>query len=256
MVEPHGSLEESWFGLKVDVTPGVWARAVPVLVYGQPAYRLSTSDMILHLAVHAAFHVIMGASVFVQLYDIGRVVETWGGISADATTRMQGCRLLHGGYDTVSAGPHSERGIVPSGPIRVLFLCTGNSARSQIAEALLRASGGPDFEVTSAGTEPHGVNPYTIRVLAEVGIDWSAARSKAVTEFIGRPFDYVVTVCDRARQACPFLPGRHRQLHWDLEDPAEAEGADAEKLEAFRRTRALLDAHLAEFVELARRARP
>lgn len=77
MVEPHGSLEESWFGLKVDVTPGVWARAVSVSLYGQPAYRLSTSDMILHLTVHAVFHVIMGASVFVQLYDIGRVIETW-----------------------------------------------------------------------------------------------------------------------------------------------------------------------------------
>jgi hypothetical protein len=77
MVEPHGSLEESWFGLKVDITPGVWARAVPISLYSQPAYRLSTSDMLLHLAVHAAFHVIMGASVFVQLYDIGRVVETY-----------------------------------------------------------------------------------------------------------------------------------------------------------------------------------
>jgi hypothetical protein len=77
MIEPHGSLEESWFGLKVDITPGVWARAVPVSLGGQPAYRLSTSDMMLHLTVHAAFHVIMGASVFAQLYDIGRVIETW-----------------------------------------------------------------------------------------------------------------------------------------------------------------------------------
>jgi len=77
MIEPHGSLEESWFGLKVDITPGVWTRAVPVSLGGQPAYRLSTSDMMLHLTVHAAFHVIMGASVFVQLYDIGRVIETW-----------------------------------------------------------------------------------------------------------------------------------------------------------------------------------
>ncbi len=77
MIEPHGSLEESWFGLKVDITPGVWARAVPLSLGGQPAYRLSTSDMILHLTVHAAFHVIMGASVFVQLYDIGRVLDTW-----------------------------------------------------------------------------------------------------------------------------------------------------------------------------------
>lgn len=77
MVEPHGSLEEAWFGLKVDITPGVWERAVPISLYDQPAYRLSTSDMVLHLTVHAAFHVIMGASVFVQLYDMGRVLETW-----------------------------------------------------------------------------------------------------------------------------------------------------------------------------------
>jgi hypothetical protein len=77
MVEPHGSLEESWFGLKVNITPGVWERAVPVTLHGQPACRLSTNDLVIHLAVHAAFHVIMGASVFVQLYDLGRVIETW-----------------------------------------------------------------------------------------------------------------------------------------------------------------------------------
>ena len=77
MVEPHGSLEEAWFGLKVDITPGVWQRVEPVLLHGQPCYRLSTADMLLHLAVHAAFHVIMGAAVFVQLYDIRRVGETW-----------------------------------------------------------------------------------------------------------------------------------------------------------------------------------
>lgn len=77
MVEPHGSLEESWFGLKVNITPGVWERAVPLTLHGQPAYRLSTNDLVIHLAVHAVFHVIMGASVFVQLYDLGRVIETW-----------------------------------------------------------------------------------------------------------------------------------------------------------------------------------
>ena len=99
-------------------------------------------------------------------------------------------------------------------PIRVLFVCTGNSARSQIAEALLRDFGGADFEVNSAGTEPHGVNPFTVRVLDEIGIDWSGARSKSVTEFIGQPFDYVITVCDRARQTCPVFPGNHNTMHW------------------------------------------
>src|SRR5450759_4647592 len=89
-------------------------------------------------------------------------------------------------------------------PIRVLFLCTGNSARSQIAEALLAHDGGKDFDAHSAGTEPKGVNPYTIRVLSELGIDWSRAKSKSVTEFLDRPWDYVITVCERARRACPL----------------------------------------------------
>jgi len=140
-------------------------------------------------------------------------------------------------------------------PIRVLFVCTGNSARSQIAEALLRDFGGSDFEVNSAGTEPHGVNPYTVRVLDEIGIDWSGARSKSVTEFIGQPFDYVITVCDRARQTCPVFPGDHNSMHWGLDDPAEVEGSDEQKLEAFRRTRTEVATRLRPFVELARRAR-
>jgi len=139
-------------------------------------------------------------------------------------------------------------------PIRVLFVCTGNSARSQIAEALLRDFGGSDFEVLSAGTEPKGVNPYTVRALAEIGIDWSAAKSKSVTDFIGRPFDYVITVCDRARQTCPVFPGDHDSLHWGLDDPAEVEGTDEQKLEAFRRTRTEVATRLRPFVELARRA--
>jgi arsenate reductase (thioredoxin) len=151
---------------------------------------------------------------------------------------------------------HSSEGEdMPAEPIRVLFVCTGNSARSQLAEALLRDFGGPDFEVFSAGTEPHGVNPYTVRALAEIDIDWSAARSKSVTEFLGRPFDYVITVCDRARQSCPVFPGNHNTLHWGLEDPAEVQGSDEQRLEAFRRTRTEVATRLRPFVELARRAR-
>lgn len=140
-------------------------------------------------------------------------------------------------------------------PIRVLFVCTGNSARSQIAEALLRDFGGADFEVFSAGTEPKGVNPYTVHVLAEIDVDWSAARAKSVTEFLGQPFDYVITVCDRARQTCPVFPGDHNTLHWGLDDPAEVEGSDERKLEAFRRTRTEVATRLRPFVELACRAR-
>ncbi len=95
-------------------------------------------------------------------------------------------------------------------PIRVLFVCTGNSARSVMAEALLRQHGGDAFEVFSAGTEPKGINPLTLRVLAEAGIDASWARSKSVDEFLGQSFDYVVTVCDQARQSCPGVPRRPR----------------------------------------------
>ena len=138
-------------------------------------------------------------------------------------------------------------------PIRVLFVCTGNSARSQIAQALLERFGGPDFRVESAGTIPKGVNPFAIRVLAEVGIDWTAARSKSVEEFVDQPFDYVITVCDRARQSCPIFPGQYNSLHWGLEDPAEVEGADEEKLAAFRQTRLELTERLRPFVEIALR---
>jgi arsenate reductase len=120
-------------------------------------------------------------------------------------------------------------------PIRVLFVCTGNSARSQMAEALLRRLGGPTFEVFSAGTEPKGVNPLTVRVLSEAGIDISGARSKSTGAFLGQPFDYVVTVCDRAREACPYFPGAGRTLHWSFDDPAEATGTDEQRLAVFRR---------------------
>ncbi len=123
-------------------------------------------------------------------------------------------------------------------PTRVLFVCTHNSARSQIAEALLRRDAGDDFEVASAGTEATRVNPYTVRVLGELGVDWSGAQSKTVEGFLGREFDYVITVCDSAREACPVFPGAKRTLHWSLADPSEVDGTDEERLAAFRRTAA------------------
>ena len=154
-----------------------------------------------------------------------------------------------------AAGRGQKERSLSADAIRVLFVCTGNSARSQIGEAMLRDLGGSDFEAFSAGTEPHGVNPYTVRVLGEIGIDWSAARSKSATEFLGQPFDYVITVCDRARQTCPVFPGKHNTLHWGLDDPAEVAGTDDEKLEAFRRTLTEISMRLRPFIELARRAR-
>jgi arsenate reductase len=125
--------------------------------------------------------------------------------------------------------------VTQADPIRVLFVCTGNSARSVMAEALLRHHGGDRFEVFSAGTEPKGVNPRTLRILAEAGIDASFARSKSVTEFLGQPFDYVVTVCDQARQSCPVFPGVHESLHWGYEDPAAATGTDDQQMAVFRK---------------------
>lgn len=139
------------------------------------------------------------------------------------------------------------------GPIRVLFVCTGNSARSVMAEALLRRHGGPAFEVHSAGTEPKGVNPLTLRILAEAGIDASWARSKSVTEYLGQRFDAVITVCDQARQSCPVFPGVHETLHWSIEDPAAAEGSDDERLAIFRRVFTQLAERIQQFVPLALR---
>ena len=138
-------------------------------------------------------------------------------------------------------------------PIRVLFVCTGNSARSVMAEALLRRHGGARFEVHSAGTEPKGVNPLTLRVLAEAGVDASFARSKSVTEFLGRRFDYVVTVCDQARQTCPVFPGVHRSLHWGYEDPAAAEGTEDERLAVFRRVFIQIGERVRQFATVTER---
>jgi arsenate reductase len=136
-------------------------------------------------------------------------------------------------------------------PIRVLVVCTGNSARSLLAEALLRTRGGDAFEVHSAGTEPKGVNPLTLRVLTEAGIDASWARSKSVTEFLGQRFDYVITVCDQARDACPVFPGVHESLHWGYEDPAAAPGTEEERLAVFRRVFTQMGERIATFVPMA-----
>jgi arsenate reductase len=155
---------------------------------------------------------------------------------------------------TLGARPARASPDAGRGPVRVLFVCTGNSARSQMAEALLERFGGPDFDVESAGTEPAAVHALTIRVLAEMGIDWSGASSKPLDPFLGQPFDYVITVCDRAKQVCPSFPGSGNALHWGLEDPAEVAGADEQQLAAFRATRDELALRLRPFIEIALRA--
>ena len=140
------------------------------------------------------------------------------------------------------------------GPIRVLFVCTGNSARSIMAEALLRHHGGDRFEVHSAGTVPRGVNPLTVRVLEEAGIDARGARSKSVNEYLDQTFDYVVTVCDEARQVCPVFPGVHASVHWGYEDPAEAEGTEEERLAVFRKVFIQIGERVRQFATVTTRA--
>jgi len=130
---------------------------------------------------------------------------------------------------------------------RVLILCTGNSARSQMAEGLLRQSAGDRFEVFSAGTRPGTVRPEAIAVMNEIGIDISRHFSKHVDEFAGQPFDYVLTVCDNAKESCPVYPVGTKQVHQSFEDPAAVRGSEAERMDAFRRVRDQLAAYLKNF---------
>ena len=131
---------------------------------------------------------------------------------------------------------------------RVLILCTGNSARSQMAEGLLRHDGGARFEVHSAGTHPGQVRAEAVAVMREVGIDISAHRSKSVDEFAGQPFDYVITVCDAAREQCPVFPAATRRVHWSFDDPAAATGDEAARRAVFRRVRDEIRARLRAFI--------
>jgi len=133
---------------------------------------------------------------------------------------------------------------------RVLILCTGNSARSQMAEGLLRHIAGDKFDVYSAGTIATYVRPQAIEALAEIGIDISDQRSQSQDEFAGQAFDYVITVCDNAREHCPLFPGKSERIHWSIDDPAFAGRNDAERLDAFRRARDELKTLLQEFANL------
>jgi arsenate reductase (thioredoxin) len=130
---------------------------------------------------------------------------------------------------------------------RVLILCTGNSARSQMAEGLLRHDAGDRFDVSSAGTRPSQVRPEAIAVMRELGIDISGHRSKSVDEFIGQHFDYVLTVCDNAKESCPIFPGKTVRIHQSFDDPAAAEGPVEQRLAVFRRVRDELRNYLAGF---------
>jgi len=132
---------------------------------------------------------------------------------------------------------------------RVLILCTGNSARSQMAEGLLRDLGGDRFEVESAGTIASFVRPQAIAAMKEISIDISGHRSKSVEEFIDQPFDHVITVCDNANESCPAFSGTTERIHWSFDDPAEAEGTEEEKLVKFRAVRDQIRERLLDFVK-------
>ncbi len=129
---------------------------------------------------------------------------------------------------------------------RVLFLCVHNSARSQLAEGLLRSMAGNRFEAYSAGSEPTRPHPFALRVLQDDGIDTSALHSKSVAEFFDQPLDYVITLC--AEEVCPIFPGNATRFHWPLQDPAAADGDSEAQLEAFRQTAAELKRRLGEFI--------
>jgi len=132
---------------------------------------------------------------------------------------------------------------------RVLILCTGNSARSQMAEGLLRHHAGDRFEVFSAGTKPSQVRPEAVAAMRELDIDISGSRSKSVDEFAGQQFDYVLTVCDNAKESCPIFPAGTVAIHRNFEDPASIQGSEEERLAAFRRVRDELRRYLQDFAQ-------
>lgn len=140
-----------------------------------------------------------------------------------------------------------------TGPMRVLFLCTHYSSRSQMAEGLLRAQGGPRYQVFSAGTHPLTVHPFAIKAMAELGIDISGQaghRAKGIEEFeMVPPMDLVVTVCDEAAEECPYFPRARRQEHWGFPDPSKASGTEAERLAVFRRVRDAIATRIDAFVQ-------
>ena len=131
---------------------------------------------------------------------------------------------------------------------RFLFVCTHNSARSQMAEGFLRHIGGDAFEAYSAGTEPGALNPLAIEVMAEEGIDISGQRAKSVDGFVQQQFDYVITVCDDANESCPFFPNARHRLHWSFPDPSQVVGSHEERLAVFRAARDAIKTHVEQFL--------
>ncbi len=145
-------------------------------------------------------------------------------------------------------GSKGKAAAVGRARLRVLFVCTGNSARSILGEVLLRYRGGDAVEAFSAGTAPKGLNALTLRVLSEAGLPTDGLASKAVTSVLDQPYDWVITVCDDARDTCPVIPGAHKTAHWSLSDPAAVDGTDDEQMAAFRTTLATVDRRVRSFL--------
>jgi len=154
-----------------------------------------------------------------------------------------------------NAQPHLQAEISTSPPIRVLFLCTHNSARSQMAEALLRKLGGDQVEVFSAGSEPTSIHPLAIKVMSDLGFDLSIHQAKHFNEFAGQNFDYILTLCDRIREVCPVFPGDPEQIHWSFPDPAAIEGDLQTQEYGFRDTAQLLKVRIEYLLLMVERKR-
>lgn len=154
---------------------------------------------------------------------------------------------------TYTSEPDKQAEASSSASVRVLFLCTHNSARSQMAEALLRSLSHGKIEVFSAGTEPAQIHPLAIRAMQELNLDIQHHRSKHLDDFLDQTFDYVITVCDRAREACPVFPGDPTQIHWSFPDPSVVEGIEDVRFEAFRQTAIQLNTRINFFLMMLRR---
>jgi thioredoxin type arsenate reductase len=160
-------------------------------------------------------------------------------------------------HPSVGAATPGRDGRAPAGArrIRVLFLCTHNSARSQMAEGLLRQLGGERFDVASAGTQPSQVHPLAIEAMKKLGVDISGHRSKPLEELVDQTFDYVVTVCDSANEACPIFPRAPERIHWSIQDPSTVTGTKAARLAAFHRAAEELSIRIRHLVAVIERER-
>ena len=132
---------------------------------------------------------------------------------------------------------------------KVLFLCTGNSCRSQIAEGFLRHLASEDFEAFSAGTKPSRLNPLAVKVMEEKGVDISGQYSQSIDEFLNESLDYIITVCDHAKETCPVIPGTAERIHWSFRDPADAKGSEEEKMTVFREIRDSIEKNIENFIK-------